>query len=185
VQPAEAPSRQELPARTSSRRGGQDDQWAKYDIILTRNIFSRQRAAPQRQEVRTEPVRALPNPEAYLLLKGVVQENGQFLAFVEDTQGGSVLRLRQGDRVARGAVKSLTLDALEYEFEGKTVPVSVGSDLEGGRGAAASEGLLDWSSLPSSAAQPTTGPQPPAAPSANEAEILKRLMEQRKQQLGQ
>ena len=58
----------------------------------------------------------MPNPESYFLLKGVVQENNQFIAFVEDKQTGSVLRLRQGDRVARGTVKSLTLDGLEYEL---------------------------------------------------------------------
>jgi len=126
----------------------------------------------------------MPNPESYLLLKGVTQENNQFIAFVEDKQNGSVLRLRQGDHVARGTIKSVNLDGLEYQLGDQTTSVSMGFDLEGRHGAVTAGDLANYSATALSASPgSSTGPQ--AAPSADEAEILKRLMENRKQQLGQ
>ncbi len=164
---------------------GPQDAWASYDIILRRNIFSRLRVSAQRREAAEESrAVVVPNPESYYLLKGIVQEGSEFIAFVEDTQSGAVLRLRRGDRVARGAVKALTLDTLEYELENRSIAIPIGSDLEGGRGAITTGQLLDWSQTGAATTPPVPG-SPPAAPSGDEAEILRRLMEQRKQQLGQ
>jgi hypothetical protein len=163
----------------------QQDPWANYEIILKRNIFSRQRR-PARQIEENSQARnvVVPNPESYFLLKGIVQEDNQFPAFIEDTQGGSVLRLRQGDRVARGAIKALSLDAIEYELESRTSTIRLGYDLEGGHGAVTAGQLQEWSQTPAPAGpQVKTGQE--QAPSGDEAEILRRLMEQRKQQLGQ
>jgi len=163
----------------------QADRWAKYDIILQRNIFSRTRVSARRAEREQQrPAVVVPNPESYHLLKGVGQEDGQFIAFVEDTRSGIVLRLRQGDAAARGTVKALTLDTLEYEMEGQSVAVSIGSDLEGGQGAITAEQLMEWSQTAAPTAQPAEG-SPAPAPSGDEAEILRKLMEQRRQQLGQ
>jgi hypothetical protein len=163
---------------------GQDAQWAKYEVILQRNMFSRQRVPIRLKEAVKEAPRAMPNPESYFLLKGVVQENSQFIAFVEDKQTGSVLRLRQGDRVARGTIKSLNLDGVEYQLADKTTAVSMGFDLEGRHGAVTAGDLAGYTPMAAPAASgATTSPQ--AAPAADEAAILQRLMEQRKQQLGQ
>ena len=170
--------------RSRGRSAGQDEQWAKYEIVLQRNMFSRQRVPFRPQEPVVERPRVMPNPESYFLLKGVVQENNQFIAFVEDKQTGSVLRLRQGDRVARGTIKSLNLDGLEYELADKTTPVSMGFDLEGRHGAVTAGDLASYMPMAAPTVQgAATGPQ--AAPPADEVEILKRLMEQRKQQLEQ
>ncbi len=170
--------------------GGQDatgpqDVWAKYEIILTRNIFSRNRTPAQRTELREEPKQvAMPNPESYYVLNGIVQEDNEFVAFVEDKRGGGVLRLRQGDSIARGLVKALSLDTLEYQMADQVTTVRLGCDLEGGYGAVTSADLIEWSQTPPATTQPApSGPQPP--PSGDEAEILRRLMEQRRQELGQ
>ena len=154
--------------------------WAKYEIILKRNIFSRQRGPEQTRTRRDDQPRAVPNPESYYRLKGVVQEDGTFIAFVEDTRSGSVLRLRRGDNVARGVIKSLTLDSMEYEFEGQTVAVELGRDLEGGLGAVTRTELLEWSSSQTSS-QPETSSEPATG---DETDMLKQLMERRQQQLG-
>ena len=164
---------------------GQEDAWAKYEIILQRNIFSRNRQAFRPQESREEPQQvAMPNPESYYVLKGIVQEDSEFIAFVEDKRGGGILRLRQGDEIARGVIKALNLDTLEYEMGDQVTTVRLGSDLEGGYGAVTSADVMEWSQTPATTTAPAqSGQQPP--PSGDEAEILRRLMEQRKQQLGQ
>ncbi len=176
AEPTRAPA--PLARRPRNERG---EQWAKYNIILDRNMFSRERVPSRPQGEVVERPKVVPNPESYLLLKGVVQENNQFIAFVEDKRTGTVLRLREGDTVARGMVKALTLDGLQYQFQDKTIPVSMGSDLEGGSGAITAGDLASFSSMAAPAASSTGS----SAPSADEAEILKRLMEQRQQQLGQ
>jgi hypothetical protein len=176
------------PVRTDGQAEEQvadQDPWARYEIILQRNIFSRNRRPfrLQREEERpAEPV-TLPDPESYYLLKGIVQEDGAFIAFVEDKRDGSVLRLREGDRVARGTVESFSLDGLAYRMEEEVTRVMLGSDLQGGYGAVTATDLMDWSGTSATPAPAGSGETP--APSADEAEILRRLMEQRRQQLGQ
>lgn len=158
--------------------------WAPYQVILERNIFSRQRGPRrQRDDDREQRPVVVPNPESYFRLRGIAQEDSVFVAFVEDTQTGGVLRLREGDRVARGAIKSLTLDTIEYEFDGRAMIIRMGQDLEGGQGTVTTGELLEWSQT----AAPTTGQTgtgEPEAPTQEEAEILRQLMERRKQQGG-
>jgi hypothetical protein len=159
--------------------------WAAYEVILNRNMFSRQRG--DRQARRADGPRrevVMPNPESYFRLKGIVQEDGMFIAFLEDTRGNSVLRLRQGDAVARGTIKALTLDAIEYQFGDQVTAVRLGYDLEGGQGAVTMNELMEWSQTSST---PVTAPQgtPSETPAGDAADMLKELMERRKQQLGQ
>lgn len=188
------PTASAQPVVTPSAEGFENAEpgsWASYGIILQRNIFSRQRTPFRPREKSSAPQAVVKNPETHFVLKGVVQENDAFTAFIEDTEGGGVLRLRQGDRVARGVIKTLSLDSLEYQLEDKTVSISLGCDLEGTRGIAtmSTASMLNaWqSSTPAAAATPAgqQGQAQPSAPSGAEADILKRLMEQRKQQLGQ
>lgn len=176
---------QETPAPVAAERDtAEQNTWAQYQIILQRNIFSRQRGpVRQRSTDRPRPV-ITRDPESYLVLKGIVQQDGTFIAFVENTQTNGVLILREGDSIARGSVKNFSLDSVEYQLGDNTVNVTIGHDLEGGQGTLPMSRLLQMS-----ATTPTTSdPNAPAAqptPSGDEAEILKRLMEQRKQQLGQ
>ena len=160
--------------------------WAKYQIILQRNIFSRQRGPIRQRREQARPV-VIRNPESYLVLKGIVQEDGTFIAFVENTQNNTVLRFREGDSVARGTVKNFNLDSIEYQFEDKTIRVTLGLDLEGGQGTLPMSRLMELSAAAPSPAvsDPNAPAKQQAAPSEEEAEILRKLMEQRRQQLGQ
>jgi hypothetical protein len=181
--PAEPDAAAKPVERRPPRRVVQDEQWTPFEIISQRNMFSRQRVPFRPRDDTPPPPRVMPNPESYFLLKGVTQENNLFIAFVEDKQSGSVLRLHEGDRVARGTVKSLNLDVLEYQLGDKTVTVNMGFDLEGGRGAVTAGDLASYSPTVAPAASGSSSGQQ-ALPAADEAEILKRLMEQRKQQGG-
>lgn len=174
-------------AITDPNAATQPNSWASFDIILKRNIFSRQRMPARRAEQAVRVAPPAPNPESYYVLRGVVQENDEFIAFIEDTQTNTVLRLRRGDRVARGTIKTLTLDGLEYQMEEKTTVVRMGLDFEGGVGSVATGRITSLTTAPAPTATGQAAAQTPAAapPSGAESDILKRLMEQRKQQLGQ
>ncbi len=160
--------------------------WASYQIILQRNIFSRQRG-PIRRRRDDRPRPAITrNPESYLVLKGIVQEGDTFIAFIENTQTNTVLRLREGESVTRGTVKNFTLDSIEYQLEGNTISVVIGRDLEGGQGTLPMSRLMELSAgASSSVSDPNAPAKQEAVPSEEEAEILRKLMEQRRQQLGQ
>jgi hypothetical protein len=161
------------------------DTWARYQIILQRNIFSRQRGPLTSRQLGERPGTVVtPDPESYFLLKGIVQEAGTFIAFLEDSRSNEVLKLREGDHVARGIVKNFTLDSIEYQFEDRTISVPLGRDLKGGQGAMTMNRLLELSATSAPAGE-QKGASAQPAPSGNEAEILKKLVEQRKQQLGQ
>lgn len=157
------------------------DPWATYRVIVERNMFSRQRGAPERRQPRAEErVATIPDPESYHRLRGIAQENGTFIAFVEDTRRGEMFKLRQGDAVARGAIESLDLDSIVYRLEDRTISVAIGQDLLGGRGAVTMTELMEWTPTSTSAPQTT-----PAEPAGDEADILRQLLERRKRELGQ
>jgi hypothetical protein len=175
-------AKENQPPSKMENNNTEQNSWAKYEIILQRNIFSRQRGGVrQRQAAQARPV-ITRNRESYLILKGIVQQDNTFIAFVEDTQNSNILKLREGDSIAGGTVKNFTLDSIEYQLQEKTVSVTVGRDLEGGQGTLPMSTLLQLSA----ASRPAGDPNAPQGPTltGDEAEILKRLMEQRKQQLG-
>jgi hypothetical protein len=171
------------PSRMENDKAEQNS-WAQYQIILQRNIFSRQRGpVRQRQAAQARPV-ITRNRESYLMLKGIVQQDSTFIAFVEDTQNNGILKLREGDSIARGVAKNFTLDSIEYQLQDETVSVTVGRDLEGGQGTLPISTLLQLSATSRPASDPNAAAREPTL-TGDEAEILKKLMEQRKQQLGQ
>ena len=179
---------QELTAPVESREPtGPSGSWDTYRIVVERNMFSRQRG-PRVDRSRSErqvPVAPpAPDPESYVVLKGIVQEDGAFIAFLEDTQSGQILRVRQGDSVVRGKIKALTLDSIEYEFGDRTTIVTMGFDLQGGRGSATFTGMYELSQAYSSTPQQGTT-ESSSPPTEDEAEILRQLMERRQQQIGQ
>jgi len=159
------------------------DPWALYKVVVERNMFSRQRGATQRRQRDAErEIVTIPDPESYYRLRGITQEDGTFIAFVEDTRLSETLKLRQGDAVARGTIESLDLDSIVYRLEDRTIPVAMGQDLLGGRGAVTMTELMEWTpALPSTSGQAAT----PSAPAGNEADVLKQLLERRRQELGQ
>lgn len=163
------------------------DSWNKYKIVVERNMFSRQRGprVDRSRRQRQVPVAPpAPNPESYVVLKGIVQEDGAFIAFLEDTQSGQILRVHKGDKVVRGVITDMGLDSIEYEFEDKTTTVTMGFNLEGGRDGTTFTGMYELSQTYSSTAEGGTT-EPSTPPSEDEAEILRQLMERRQQQVGQ
>jgi hypothetical protein len=157
--------------------------WDAYKVIVQRNMFSRQRGAAERRERREErEVVSVPDPESYYRLRGIAQENGTCIAFIEDTRTNETLKLRQGASVARGSIESLDLDSIVFRIEDRTITVAIGQDLLGGHGAVTMNELMQWTPTSTSTTCSATAP---AAPTGDEADILKQLLERRKQELGQ
>jgi hypothetical protein len=70
-------------------------------------------------------------PDATLVFKGVVQDGGAFVAFIEDVNAKQVMQLAAGDAVGRGKLKSIDLDSIQYEVDGDAHQIQVGQNLNG------------------------------------------------------
>jgi hypothetical protein len=143
-------------AAATTRQSDRD----RYAVLTDQNIFVKDRRSLRRndrpagertQMTEIEKLRA--TPEANFVLTGVVFEDGDFRAFVEDTKASKVLRLSVGEAIARGRIAEIDIDTIAYESSGKTTIINVGTTLTG---------------VPYSAftAAPGATPAPGAAPSS-------------------
>jgi hypothetical protein len=132
----------------------------RYAVLTDQNIFLKDRRSSRRNSSTSTTGRAPTDmeilratPEASFVLTGVVFEDGDFRAFVEDTKAARVMRLSVGDAVARGKLTQIDIDTVAYESTGKTTVINVGTTLTG---------------VPYSAftAAPGATPAPGAAPSS-------------------
>jgi hypothetical protein len=175
---------------TETSKQKTDEFWSQYKIIVERNIFSRNRG-------RNTPVRGTPDDqgriqqkapqlESYFVLKGIAKENDKFAAFLEDTRDGHVIQVIANESIARGKITKLTLDSIIYQRDSEETPVKVGETLQGRPGGVALtlDNLLNWSEMESTAleSQPADSTETPVG---DDAEILKRLMERRRRELGE
>ena len=98
---------------------------SRYEVLASRSIFARE--SPQKR-AREADARG---PEAVLVLRGVMDQDGSYTAFVEDTAAGKVQQVRAGDSVARGRVTRVTLAGIEYDSAGRVSQVAIGTALDG------------------------------------------------------
>ena len=150
-----APKKGTTTAAPTTRQSDRDH----YAVLTEQNIFVKDRRSLRRSDrpagQQREPTAleiAQRTPEAKYVLTGVVFEDGDYRAFIEDTSASKVLRLSVGEAIARGKITEIDIDTIAYESSGKTTIINVGTTLTG---------------IPYSAFTATPGatPAPGAAPS--------------------
>ncbi len=163
--------------------------WSDYGIIMQRNIFSRNRGRrterAARDDSREAPAPVVLSSESYMVLKGIVAAGTRFAAFIEDTRTSEVYRIESGEAIAGGSVKTATLDSIVFEKDDKESAIGIGQTLSGASAQTVLtfDNLMQWSA----GASGTAGSSGAAAESTSEeeAEILRKLLERRKQELGE
>jgi hypothetical protein len=66
-----------------------------------------------------------------MVLKGVVEAGGRFMAFVDDKSSKHVQTLTDGATLASGRITGMSLDGIEYEAGGSAKRIAVGQNLKG------------------------------------------------------
>ena len=162
-----APSQQQSPPTPPPpRRESYSD---RYSILTQRNIFLKDRSrGGSRNGSTTGPTTSSASqpqrrsPEETLLLRGIVIEEGEVRAYFEDIVNSRIVRVGQGDTIARGRIASIDLDLVEYEptagAGAKRTFVVVGHDLTG-KVSALDTGMTGEGG---DAAMATTGPVMPS-----------------------
>jgi hypothetical protein len=121
----------------------------EYAILQTQNAFGRGHASKAQH--------GMGGPEATFVFKGAVQAGEMFTAFVEDVSANRVMQLAIGDSVARGKIKSIDLDTIEYDVSGKSRQIALGQNLNGEAVAPTSQPSAP---APAAAPGPTDGMPP-------------------------
>ena len=96
-----------------------------YGLLLKRSMFAR--GAPKSDKPNGNPQA----PEGNFGLRGVGVQDGQFVAFIEDSSSKTSKPVKQGEPIATGKVKSIDIDGIQYEGGGKTTKVAIGQNLLG------------------------------------------------------
>lgn len=100
----------------------------EYHVLLKRNLFfsgSKQSQTAGRQQ------RGAATPEDAFVLRGIMHQSGQYTALIEDLATREIRSLVIGDSVARGTLRHVSFNGLEYLAEGRRTRVSIGEKLTG------------------------------------------------------
>lgn len=169
----------------SAGQEGDAQFWDNYRVLVEQNIFSRQRGRALRRDEEKPRERPAPALESYFVLRGVVRQNEEYVAFLEDTRMGETVRARAGDGIARGRVKSLTLDNIEFEMDANSITVGIGDSLQGKAPtlSVTYNDLIEWSQTSSESSGDEASGQRTGT-SGDDEEILRRLRERRRRETG-
>ncbi len=172
----------------------------KHRIIVTRNIFSKDRRPPSEYRPPTrsyQPPTRAPEPPS-LILSGIGLQDDARIAFFEDPRTGEIIRASAGQKFEKGIITEISLDGLEFATERSTRKVHVGETLSGaapaynsyGSGSVKTPSTTQPTSGPTSgpADEATTAPTPASAPADDTpglSDVEKRMRQRRLELLGQ
>ena len=133
---------------------------------------------PATSSLSTQPVFSANDPnslegrrEASLSLTGVAGDIGQFEAFIEDQTTMKTLFLKVGASIARGRIKDIAFDHIDYEHGGYVQRVLVGQNLLGQLAAASApvgpSPTVGVGGPSAGVAAPAPGSPPAASPAAD------------------
>jgi hypothetical protein len=162
-------------AASAEEKTPRKESFEKYQVLITNNIFVRDRTryAPRERDSVPVPVAAVLGPEEATVLRGIVRQlevpGAPYFAYLEDTRTGATVKVRVDDPVCQGKLINPTLDGVDYVKNGVTTRVEIGKNLTGANTAPVSVPPA----AASSAAQPTpvngAGVSPAAQPTSPSA----------------
>ncbi len=125
------------PSARSKATSAKGPSFDDYQLILDRNIFSRDRTAGRtRYNTPFSRPYAMSRPSSTkvdyaLVLTGIVEQDGLKVAFIEDSRSGETFRMTAGAAFAGGVLKNVSLEGVEFG-EGENVKkFAVGESITG------------------------------------------------------
>lgn len=150
--------------------------WEKYQALTRNNIFLRDRT-PWRAGSSAGPETAAPRG---IVLTGIVKQDAEFIAFLEDLRARTTSKARTGESVGEGRISGIAIDSLEYEKDGATTHVEIGMTLDGVAG-----GTMPPSKgapVAPAAGEAVSAPAPTGG--SAEADILERMRQRRQKEMS-
>ena len=166
-------------APSSAPAAGRGVSFDDFRIIVTRNIFARNRYMPTQGVPFVRPT-VSQERENYLVLTGVAAQGIVREAFFEDNRSGETLRVPVGSAFSAGTIVSVSFDGVVYRTGGVTRKITVGESLAG-----VPAGLY----VPGASSQPVAAAasEPAGGPGAIEGAsggggVLERMRQRREQE---
>ena len=157
--------------------------FARFELVLQRNIFDPERRPPVQLGVRKTET---PPPAHRIGLVGVYIDEEQRVALFAGSSGEYNLTLVTGESIAGFKVTSITTDNITLRKGDREIELRVGASLR-------KQGDEDWelsnetgiaAALPTSNADFSTTTVSPGGTDAARQEMLRKLIERRKQEVG-
>lgn len=161
-----------------------------YAVIIQRNIFSKDRSArkPVLVEVpKPDPntIDAPPDIAFVYVIRGVAIDSDKKIAFFENQSSGEFFQASIGEQIDGMAIKDIKANRVVFTKKNQSeVEIMVGMDLSGVVISSAANTVTSGSSGSSSSGSSTAGSEEasPAIQGSDESEILRKMLERRKQQ---
>lgn len=151
-----------------------------FKVIAQRNMFSRNRRSYRPQpRVERRPVRKSVVLSVYVL-KGVAVNDGQKVAFIEEEVSGETLRAIAGDEFLNGRITDVQFTHVLFEENDQTKTIGLGEMFA--RKETVSETPGDTEADASS--ETTTDSDTDSTEPSSGSDLLKKLMQRRKNELG-
>jgi len=154
-----------------------------FRILTEKNIFSRTRE-PKRESQGSRPG-PRPTPRVILsmfILRGIAIKGEEKTAFIEEEVAGQFTRATVGTSVAEGVIKDIKPDRVIFEQNGQEREVLIGGELNQIR----SDSSTETGTETETEVQPETvePAKTDTSTGADKDEILRIMLERRKQQIG-
>lgn len=149
--------------------------------MRTKNIFDPERRGPR---IESAPAATASNRPDFLALTGTMVTTGKTLAFFVGSRSefNKVLSVRE--KIAHYTVASITPSHVELEKEGKLLTLAIGKQLAMDGTGTVSESTGAGAAGPSNTAPAGANMAPPPGVPADKAEVLRRMMERRQQEVS-
>lgn len=153
-----------------------------YKVIYEYNIFSKNRRSPRSNQRRTRRTRTTQVLSVYVL-RGIAAEAGkdQRYAFVEEEVAGQTQTATVGTEILAGQITGIQMNYVLYEENGQTRKIHIGEQFGKTSKTVTSEVSADESETSSTDSSSETSDQPS---SGDENDVLKKMLERRKRELG-
>lgn len=103
----------------------------QYGMLGDRSIFLKDRRRPRAANLAESRPATPVVPEQQFVLRGIVLEDADLRAYIEDVRTNAVSRVEPGATIARGQVVEIQADAIRFAHDGATIWVEVGQDMTG------------------------------------------------------
>ncbi len=157
----------------------------KYKVIYEQNIFSKDRLPPRQEQSQGIKQRVTTVLSIYVL-RGIAAEAGRAhkFAFIEEQISGQMQMARIGTKILGGQINDIQINYVLLEENGKTRKVRVGEEF----GSTSSTVMADITEPADVNKAASDTPQKKEKADellpADENDLLKKLMERRKSELG-
>ncbi|MCY3019324.1 MAG: hypothetical protein NTW87_09905 [Planctomycetota bacterium] len=147
----------------------------RYQVLVQRNMFAKDRGRARDEARAAEQSKdgAPSKPEAETVLVGILQKDGQLVAFLENSKAGTVQAVQKDDPIGRGTIAAITLDSIEYVCGDTSLTVTIGKSLDGGTPTKLGE-----------LAKPAGAGASAGAGSADSNSVLERLRKKRQEEMS-